>query len=81
LEEKYSALCKVLQAILILMVPVGVATVWFDFLLLPISWSLSCLICAVVLVVGIYIFVLSKGEFDRSGQKLTPKAVNTAVWR
>jgi protein-S-isoprenylcysteine O-methyltransferase Ste14 len=74
----YSALCKVLQAILIMMVPVGVATVWFDFLLLPIPWSLSWLASVVVLAVGICIFVLSKREFDRSGQKLTPKAYGTS---
>jgi protein-S-isoprenylcysteine O-methyltransferase Ste14 len=78
LEKKYSALCKVLQTILVMMVPVGVATVWFDFLLLPIPWSLSCLISVAVLAVGIYIFVLSKREFDRSGQKLTPKAYGTS---
>jgi protein-S-isoprenylcysteine O-methyltransferase Ste14 len=74
----YYALCKVLQAILIMMVPVGVATVWFDFLLLPIPWSLSWLASVVVLAVGICIFVLSKREFDRSGQKLTPKAYGTS---
>lgn len=71
-------LCKVLQTILIMMVPVGVATVWFDFLLLPIPWSLSWLVSVVVLAVGICIFVLSKREFDRSGQKLTPKAYGTS---
>ena len=76
--KKYSALCKVLQAIPIMMVPVGVATVWFDFLPLPIPWSLSWLISAVVLAVGIYIFALSKREFDGSGQKLTPKAYGTS---
>jgi protein-S-isoprenylcysteine O-methyltransferase Ste14 len=78
LEKMYYALCKVLQAILIMMVPVGVATVWFDFLLLPIPWSLSWLASVVVLAVGICIFVLSKREFDRSGQKLTPKAYGTS---
>jgi protein-S-isoprenylcysteine O-methyltransferase Ste14 len=61
-----------------MMVPVGVATVWFDFLVLPIAWSLSWLISAIVLAVGIYIFALSKREFDRSGQKLTPKAYGTS---
>jgi protein-S-isoprenylcysteine O-methyltransferase Ste14 len=78
LEKKYSALCKVLQTILLVMVPVGAAAVWFDFLLLPIPWSVSWLISVVVLAVGIYIFVLSKREFDRSGQKLTPKAYGTS---
>ena len=61
-----------------MMVPVGVVTVWFDFLLLPIPWSLSWLVSVVVLAVGIRIFVLSKREFDRSGQKLTPKAYGTS---
>ena len=78
MEKKYSVLCKVLQTILIMMVPVGVVTVWFDFLLLPIPWSLSWLVSVVVLAVGICIFVLSKREFDRSGQKLTPKAYGTS---
>ncbi len=78
MEKKYSVLCKVLQTILIMMIPVGVATVWFDFLLLPIPWSVSWLVSVVVLAVGICIFVLSKREFDRSGQKLTPKAYGTS---
>jgi protein-S-isoprenylcysteine O-methyltransferase Ste14 len=77
--ENYSALCRVLQTILIVMIPVGAATVSFDFLLLPIPWSLSWLVSAVALAVGIYIFVLSKMEFDRSGQKLTPKAYGTST--
>jgi protein-S-isoprenylcysteine O-methyltransferase Ste14 len=76
--EKYSALCRVLQTILIVMVPVSAITVSFDFLLLPIRWSLSWLISGVLLAVGIYVFVLSKREFDRSGQKLTPKAYGTS---
>jgi protein-S-isoprenylcysteine O-methyltransferase Ste14 len=77
-EKKYSVLWKVLTAILIIIVLVGVVTVWFDFLLLPIAWWLSWLISAAVLVVGIYTFVLSKREFDRSGQKLSPKAYGTS---
>jgi protein-S-isoprenylcysteine O-methyltransferase Ste14 len=76
--EKYSALCRVLQTILIMMVPVSGATVSFDFLLLPIPWLLSWLISIAFLVVGIYVLVLSKREFDRSGQKLTPKAYGTS---
>jgi len=36
------------------------------------------MICVVLLAVGIYIFSLSKREFDRSGQKLTPKAYGTS---
>ncbi len=78
MQKKYSVLCKILQTILITMVPVGVVTVWFSFLLLPIPWWLSWLICTVILAVGIYIFALSKKEFDRSGQKLTPKAYGTS---
>jgi hypothetical protein len=58
--KEYSALCKILQTIFIMMVPVGVATVWFDFLPLPIPWWLSWLICAIILTIGIYIFALSK---------------------
>jgi protein-S-isoprenylcysteine O-methyltransferase Ste14 len=76
--EKYSALCRVLQTILIVMVPVNATTVSFDFLLLPIPWSVSWLVSVVFLAVGIYVFVLSKREFDRSGQKLTPKAHGTS---
>ncbi len=78
MQTKYSALCKVLLTIFIILVPLGVLTVWFDFLLLPISWMLSWLISAVIFTVGIYIFVLSKKGFDRSGQKLTPKAHGTS---
>jgi protein-S-isoprenylcysteine O-methyltransferase Ste14 len=36
------------------------------------------LICATLLSVGIYIFALSKREFDRPGQKLTPRAHGTS---
>jgi protein-S-isoprenylcysteine O-methyltransferase Ste14 len=68
-----------LQTILIMMVPVGVSTVWFDLLLLPIPWPLSWVICVVLLAVGIRIFVLSRREFAKSGQKLTPKASGTST--
>jgi protein-S-isoprenylcysteine O-methyltransferase Ste14 len=78
LEKKYSVLCKILQAILVIMVPVGVATVWLDFLPLPIPWWSSWLICVVLLGVGTWIFALSRREFDRSGQKLTPRAYGTS---
>lgn len=78
MEKKYSVLCIILQTVFVVMVPVGVATVWFDFLLLPIPWWLSWLICAVILTVSIYIFALSRKEFDKSGQKLTPKAYGTS---
>jgi protein-S-isoprenylcysteine O-methyltransferase Ste14 len=78
MQEKYSALCRLLHAISVTMVSVGVVTVWFDFLLLPILWWFSWLICVVLLAVGIYIFALSKKEFDRSGQKLTPRAYGTS---
>lgn len=77
MQKKYSALCRLLQTISVIMVPVGVVTVWLDFLLLPIPWWFSWLICVVLLAVGIYIFALSKREFDRSGEKLTPKAYGT----
>ena len=77
--KEYSMLCKILQTILVTMVPVGVATVWLDFLLLPIPWPLSWVICVVLLAVGIHIFVLSRREFVRSGQKLTPKAFDTST--
>jgi len=78
MEKKYSVLCKILQTILIMMVPIGVVTVWFGFVLLPIPWWFSWLICVVLLAVGIYIFALSRREFDKSGQKLTPKAYGTS---
>jgi len=78
MEKKYYVLCKILQIISLIVAPVGVVTVWFDFLLLPISWWFSWLICVVLLALGIYIFALSRREFARSGQKLTPKAYGTS---
>jgi protein-S-isoprenylcysteine O-methyltransferase Ste14 len=78
MENKYSVLCKILQTIFVMMVPVGAVTAWFDFLLLPIAWWSSWLICVVLLSVGICIFALSRREFDRSGQKLTPRAYGTS---
>jgi len=78
LGKKYSVLTKVAWAMFIVMVPVGVVTVWLDLLLLPIAWSASWLICIVLLATGIYIFALSKREFDRSGQSFAPKAYGTS---
>ena len=78
MNDKYSLLFKFIQIIFIVMVPVGIITVSFDFLLLPIPWWLSWFICIVILVAGIYIFFLSKKEFDNSGQKLTAKACGTS---
>jgi len=78
LEKKYHVLCKILQMVSVIVAPVGIVTVWFDFLPLPISWWFSWLICIVLLAVGIYIFALSRREFARSGQKLTPKAYGTS---
>lgn len=77
--ETYSVLCRILRSIFVMMVPVGVATVWYNFLLLPIPWSFSWAICVVLLAVGIYILALSRKEFDRSGQKFTPKAFGTST--
>jgi len=78
LGKSYSALSKLAWIMFVIMFPVGVVSVWLGFLLLPIAWWLSWLICVVLLAAGIYIFVLSKREFDRSGQKLTPRAYGTS---
>ena len=78
MEKRYSVLCKILQTIFVIMVPVGIAAVWFGFLLLPIEWWLSWLISVVLLAVGTWIFALSRREFDRSGQKLTPRVHGTS---
>jgi protein-S-isoprenylcysteine O-methyltransferase Ste14 len=78
MERKHSVLQKILQTMFVIMVPVGVATVWFGFLLLPIEWWLSWLICVVFLAVGTYIFALSRREFSRSGQKLVAEAHGTS---
>ena len=53
-----------------MVIPVGVLTVWFGFLLLPIPWSVAWLVCGVIFAPGIYVWSLSKREFDRLGQKL-----------
>jgi protein-S-isoprenylcysteine O-methyltransferase Ste14 len=78
LGKRYSALSKLAWIMFVIMFPIGVVSVWLGFLLLPIPWWLSWLICVVLLAAGIYIFVLSKREFDRSGQKLTPRAYGTS---
>ena len=72
--KEYSILCKVLQTILVMMVPVGLI-----FFYCPFRGPLSWVICVVLLAVGIRIFVLSRREFDGSGQKLTPKAFGTST--
>jgi protein-S-isoprenylcysteine O-methyltransferase Ste14 len=78
MQGKYSGLCRLLQTISVIIFPLGALTAWLNFFLLPISWWSSWLICAILLAVGIYIFALSKREFDRSGQKLTPRAHGTS---
>jgi protein-S-isoprenylcysteine O-methyltransferase Ste14 len=60
------------------MVPVGIISAWFRFLLLPIPWWLSWIVCIIIFTISFYILVLSKKEFDRSGQKLTPNAQGTS---
>lgn len=75
--KKYSGLCLILQIITVLIVPVCIGSIWFGFLL-PIPWWLSWLICSVIFATGIYIFILSKKEFERYGQKLTPNAQGTS---
>ena len=71
--SKYFVLCKILQIIFIIMVPVGIVTVWFDFLLLPMPWWLSWLICSVILAAGIYIFILSKMNLIGQDRNLLQK--------
>lgn len=78
MEKKHSVLQKILQTMFVIMVPVGVATVWFGFLLLPVEWWLSWLTCVVFLAVGTYISALSRREFSRSGQKLAAEAYGTS---
>ena len=75
--KKYSGLCKVLQIIIIIIVPICIGSLWLG-LLLPIPWWLSWLICSVIFATGIYFFILSKKEFNRSRQKLTSKAQGTS---
>jgi len=77
--KRYSALGTVFFVFFFMVIPVGVLTVWFGFLLLPIPWLVAWLVCGVIFAPGICVWVLSKREFDRSGQNLHSKTGVTLV--
>ena len=77
--KRYSALLTVFMVFFFMVIPVGVLTVWFGFLLLPIPWLVAWLVCGVIFALGIYVWVLSKREFDRSGQELHSKTGVTLI--
>jgi protein-S-isoprenylcysteine O-methyltransferase Ste14 len=77
--KRYSALLTVFIVFLFMATPVGVLTVWFSFLLLPIPWLVAWLVCSVIFALGIYVWTLSKREFDRSSQKLHSKTGVTLI--
>jgi protein-S-isoprenylcysteine O-methyltransferase Ste14 len=77
--KRYSALLAVFMLFFLMVIPVGVLTVWFGFLLLPIPWWVAWLVWGVIFALGIYVWVLSKREFDRSGQNLHSKTGVTLV--
>jgi protein-S-isoprenylcysteine O-methyltransferase Ste14 len=75
----YDVLGILFMVFFFMVIPVGVLTVWFGFLLLPISWLFAWLVCGGIFALGIYVWVLSKREFDRSGQNLHSKTGVTLV--
>ena len=77
--KRYSALGTVFFVFFFMVIPVGVLAVWFGFLLLPIPWLVAWLVCGVIFALGICVWVLSKREFDRSGQNLHSKTGVTLV--
>ena len=77
--KRYSALGILFMIFFFMVIPVGVLTVWFGFLLLPIPWLVAWLVCGVIFALGIYVWVLSKREFDRSGQNLHSKTGVTLI--
>ena len=77
--KRYSALLIVFMVFFFMVIPVGVLTVWFGFLLLQIPWLVAWLVCGVIFALGIYVWVLSKREFDRSGQNLHSKTGVTLI--
>ena len=79
MRKRYSALLTVFMVFFFIVIPVGVLTVWFGFLLLPIPWLVAWLVCGVIFAPGIYVFALSKREFDRSGQNLHSKTGDKLV--
>lgn len=77
--KRYYALGTVYFGTVYVNIPVGVLTVWFGFLLLPIPWLVAWLVWGVIFALGIYVWLLSKREFDRSGQKLHSKTGVTLI--
>jgi protein-S-isoprenylcysteine O-methyltransferase Ste14 len=77
--KRYSALGIVFMVFFFMVIPVGVLTVWFGFLLLPIPWLIAWLVCGGIFALGVYVWVLSKREFDRSGQNLHAKTGSTLI--
>jgi protein-S-isoprenylcysteine O-methyltransferase Ste14 len=76
---RYAVLLTAFMVFFFMVIPVGVLTVWFGFLLLPIPWAVAWLGCGVLFAPGIYVWVLSKREFDRVGQNLHSKTGVTLV--
>ena len=60
----YDVLGILFMVFFFMVIPVDVLTVWFGFLLLPISWLFAWLVCGGIFALGIYVWVLSKREFD-----------------
>ena len=77
--KRYDALGILFMVFFFMVIPVGVLTVWFGFLLLPIPWLVAWLVCGVIFAPSIYVFALSKREFDRSGQNLHSKTGDKLV--
>ena len=68
--KRYAAFGIVFMVFFFLVIPVGVLTVWVGVLLLPIPWPVAWLIGGVMFALGLYVWLLSKREFDRAGQNL-----------
>ncbi len=77
--KRYDVLGILFMVFFFMVIPVGILTVWFGFLLLPIPWLVAWLACGVTFALGICVWILSKREFDRSGQNLHSKTGVTLV--
>jgi len=77
--KRYDVLGILFKVFFFMVIPVGILTVWFGFLLLPIPWLAAWLVSGIIFALGIYVFFLSKREFDRAGQNLHSKTGATLI--
>ena len=77
--KRYTVFGIVFMVFFFMAISVSILTVWVGLLLLPIPWLVAWLVGGVIFALGIYVWALSKREFDRAGQNLHSKTGVTLI--